>query len=587
MNKQKLLSLTIIILSIFFAACKTTSSAADNQIILSHPVDIENLQDLPTFASYPVPPENLEELIHTGNQPSGTVQTQFYGISKFSYKNATWTPSEEYIDAYIFDKKNNEYVCSIKNCYQQSVYKGKYNNETVWYLWSKDNAYYILNPSRYAICNENGFEYMSAWLLKTGLENVFQQNSQLGWEPQGELGDYYIYSKKQKTIVAVVRNCYKNTFWQEAKWKPYFKKAYRLVNSDYQQFYIDTSEYIICNQDGNEYINGYSYRINVPDVFSESIQETRGKVTVVAEPLRELYYICKRLSEYQGNYYTYDSTEYLDDINNYFADYKNHPAVVFLKEHSSYFEKDELSMTSPLYSIVDNKTLYGEDSYFNSGERFEHYAFFKMLVDFAEKSNYKTFFESHKDYYKSHVIENGFNSFGAVQKWNEEYLKVSKKTTYIIYMHRCEWANINADQELKEYKINLTVSKGNDGVGLAHELSHPALNSVMMKVYESDLQPRFDLLFNQNAGSIAVYGYPQPESYWCDGFVRAAAGVFYSTFAQEEYVKQYLDMQQTMVGFALVNDMYAKLKEFENAKYNSFEDLYNELYKFFDSKLPR
>ena len=503
----------------------------------------------------------------------------------------TWQPEGEICDFYLYSKKEEKYVTYIKDCWRNTLWLGaKGWNENVKNAFSivtTENKQYLIESSDYLICNEDGYEYINGWLVKTEFEKLYLAPGELGWQPEGETRDYYLYSKKQKKNVTCIKNCWAQAFCIGISgWNDNIKNAYRLITTEGKQYLAESSEYIVCNEKGYEYINGFEYKLDLinSDILGSEISAKKGNITVCENPVRELLYICKILSDCPSLVVIYDDESYLSDINSYFADFKNHEVVSYIKNNFVSFDKDDLEISLSVYFAAEQQLMSKESEVLPCGNEFNYKDFIVLLADFAKQSNFKKFYEAHKKYYEKHIIQNGFNAFEAVKKWNDDYLKQNKKIEYKICMHRGDWCNVNYDNENLQMTINLAIRSGMDHFGLAHELSHPIVNPVVEKLYESVLRPFMDAYFMKNQGSDAVYYYPTAISYWCDTFARAAAGAYGHT--RPTNITGYTD-SQVMVGFTAVPALTDKLVELASVNYETFDELYPQLFAFLKEYLTK
>lgn len=671
--------LPLIILSAFllFSGCASTASSSKTAgLLVAGAPSLQNLPEINSVKAYPLPPKDLPGISYSVKLSESPAASDIKNISVLSTSIYTWKPEEVFTDIYVYEKASGKYVACIKNCYTQAIQKGQWGQMgTFWYVWAKDDAVYLISPSAYVlctkdglelisgylaetafpkvriflgelgwqpegetadfylyskkeekyvacikdcwqqgfatglngwnglvknacrlittdgkqyyinssdyiICNEDGYEYINSGLVKTEFDNLFLFCQQTGWQPEGDTRDYYLYSKKQKKIVTCIKDCWQQAFTTGLNgWNGDVKNAYRLMTTDGKQYLAEASDYLICNEDGYEYINGYQYKCSFinSDFLGSEVTAKKGNITVCENPVRELLYICKMLSDCPSLVVIYDDDSYLSDINSYFADFKNHEAVTFIKNNFVSFDKDDLDISLEVYSAAEEQLMSKESEILPCGNEFNYKDFMLLLTDFAKESNFKKFYEAHKNYYEKHIIQNGFNAFESVKKWNEQYLKQDPRIEYTICMHRGEWCNVNYNDQTLKMTINLSVCEGNDSLGLAHELSHPIINPVVQKLYDSVLRPFMDSYFMKNQGSEAVYYYPTAIGYWCDTFARAAAGSYGHTRGSD--IQGYTN-SQAAIGFTAVPDLIDKLDEFTSLKYKSFDELYAPLFEF-------
>ena len=119
-------------------------------------------QDKPTapekIIDYPAPKSNIPELVNTKELSLVPKQTEYEQIYVKLFLPER--PEENLVDIYIFDKQKNKYVCCIKRCYFDTIQQENFTGLGVlWSTWAKQNAYYLIDLSRYVLLDENGNEY--------------------------------------------------------------------------------------------------------------------------------------------------------------------------------------------------------------------------------------------------------------------------------------------------------------------------------------------------------------------------------------------------------------------------------------------
>ena len=549
--------------------------------------DKKTLPELSSIKSLPVPPKKLSGINHSASLSTSPALTETKGIYTLSPSVYTWKPSENLIDVYVYEKASGKYIACIKDCYQDAFWKGQWGNLTnVSSVWAKNDAIYLFSSSLYILVTKDADEIMMGYLAKTEFNNIYRNLDKLRWQPKGETTDYYIYSKKEKKFVTYVKDCWRQSFAAGLKgWNRTIKDSYRLINTKGQEFLFEASDYLICNAQGYVYADGWGVKgdFDNASVFGKPLVKKYDGVSVTLHPFRDLVHICVNLTDCPSIVRTYaDTKEYNDELNIYFGEYKNHKAVQYIKNHLKSFEKDRLDIDRRLYAMINDNRAYMETEILKCGESFNFFEFYNLLKDFAEQTDFIKFFDAHKDYYINNVLKCGKDSIENVQKWSKSYLKMKSGYSYTINMQWSEWCDVSVDN--KKITINLCFTKQPNDVGLAHEISHIAGNSVIMKLYESDLKPRFDIVYDQNKNTEAAYTYIDTLSYFCDSFVRATAGSYMYWAKQDP--KEYLKSQKD-IGFVPVPELYEKCNEFYSRSYNSLDDWYNELYRFFDSYLPK
>lgn len=125
------------------------------------------------------------------------------------------------------------------------------------------------------------------------------------------------------------------------------------------------------------------------------------RVLVTISPNTELLSVVYYLAFGRGDPFVIDRGGYLDEVDSYFAPYRNHRAVKMLREHldraSSISEKDML-----LYSLEYYLLLCTEPPELQPWATIDDpwtLDFIGALRDFARESNFMAFYRDHQDYY--------------------------------------------------------------------------------------------------------------------------------------------------------------------------------------------
>ena len=105
-----------------------------------------------------VPPENLPELTPDKNISLVPKQTKYENI--YVKKFVPEISQDNLVDVYIYDLQKKKYVCFITKCYFDTIQQENFTGSNVlWSAWAKDNAYFLIDSSRYKLCDEDGKEY--------------------------------------------------------------------------------------------------------------------------------------------------------------------------------------------------------------------------------------------------------------------------------------------------------------------------------------------------------------------------------------------------------------------------------------------
>ena len=111
-----------------------------------------------TIVTFPVPSKNLPKLQNENELSFVPQQTKYEKIYVKLFLPER--PEENLVDIYIYDKEQKKYICCLENCYFDTIQQENFTGLGVlWSSWAKQNAYYLIDISKYALCDSNGNEY--------------------------------------------------------------------------------------------------------------------------------------------------------------------------------------------------------------------------------------------------------------------------------------------------------------------------------------------------------------------------------------------------------------------------------------------
>lgn len=159
----------------------------------------------------------------------------------------------------------------------------------------------------------------------------------------------------------------------------------------------------------------------------KTISRFKNQITVSVNPQVELISIIQAISNYPsvlGFLMSNDSSEYKKDVNTYFSQYKEHPAVKMFDRLSSQPRMLNFSAPSNVMLYTDNNLRLREDVVLDSfvmnraGGTDSLAVFLDILRDFAIQSSFNKFYQKHKDYYLT-IIDSTIDNLG-VQNYTSE-----------------------------------------------------------------------------------------------------------------------------------------------------------------------
>ena len=316
-------------------------------------------------------------------------------------------------DFYVFSKKQNKIIASVKNCYKNFFWKGSYGwrgaVSNAYNLVTVDQRCFLIESSDYYLCDENGYEYLNGYLVKTDYENIYESKDNLNWEPQREFTDYYIYSKKQKKIVDCIENCYtwvnSGVYgWSDGR-QNMVQNACQLITSDKRCFLVESSDYIVQEKIGDEY-----WDVCSPDcTITVSVAKLKAgeKVTLTANNLSNRYFlvcgaigtdkysyrsILKCVEFKKSNSVTFRVPYGYDKIKVFYSNYENN------KNGRSCFEAD---VDRP----VSNGRIYQIPASYDKAEQYRKMALMPEMKSLANDESLESLRLSDQDAYLDEVIK--------------------------------------------------------------------------------------------------------------------------------------------------------------------------------------
>ena len=104
------------------------------------------------------PSKNLPELTYDKDISLVPKQTKYENI--YVKKFVPEISQDNLVDVYIYDLQKKKYVCFITKCYFDTIQQENFTGSNVlWSAWTKDNAYFLIDSSRYKLCDADGKEY--------------------------------------------------------------------------------------------------------------------------------------------------------------------------------------------------------------------------------------------------------------------------------------------------------------------------------------------------------------------------------------------------------------------------------------------
>jgi len=313
------------------------------------------------------------------------------------------------------------------------------------------------------------------------------------------------------------------------------------------------------------------------------ISECSGNVCVEVNPYTELTNVVFHLAGWNSN----NLTPYSEEVNSHFAPYRNHRAVLLvrkaLREGLGYdaIPRFAMELNSTEWSINLVERVHGDKKLLNE--------LANAIKDFARESNFSTFYESHRGFYREQIglfLEENPDSF-AIPRFEEDFFG-EKKSRWIFVLQPLEvyysyggWTNDTVYAFLGVCSFsNGTYSYCSAS---AHELAHSFVNPAVenhyreFKEYEEMFSPVKDLMTSM--------GYSNWRTYLDETFVRAFEAYYMLKTRGNESAERFIKGQKAL-GFYLVGRVYrAYLTDYlpNRDKYPTFDSFMPELARLMGS----
>lgn len=350
---------------------------------------------------------------------------------------------------------------------------------------------------------------------------------------------------------------------------------------------------------------------------------------VRVDEIQELSAIVWRLAECE-EYNTRVHPQYLSDIETYFADFKEHPVMDFIRDMRA--GKDTLSvvaynsvpMSGAAMFIHKGKVRLNTDVNLSeyiqnndsrwSEENFRKYV--KLLDDFYRKSNFRKFYEGQSELYASYIEDMETLCQNIIkEEWFQQFYGMELPEISVIVSPASGINNyaLNEDMMMAMGKsgigalIGVTYNPQKSGINqgsttriLIHEISHYFTNKIFFPEYTERLTAAGTKIFEHLSEPLNAVGYGAPqiicpeylndlcmmmyskevlgssltkeirECYW-RGFIWAEEGVRYmENFSENRgYYASFSDFMPQLVGLmeGIADNIVTMKKEFYTPPY--------------------
>ncbi|MFW6289443.1 MAG: DUF4932 domain-containing protein [Mariniphaga sp.] len=241
----------------------------------------------------------------------------------------------------------------------------------------------------------------------------------------------------------------------------------------------------------------------------EPVSRVKNGITVCVHPQVELISVIQTIGNYPavlGFLMAKDSSRYKTEVTEYFAPYKEHPAVKMFDRLSSRPRMLNFSAPSNLMLYTDNnlnlrKDIKPDDFVLNrAGGKDSLAVFLDLLRDFAIRSSFNTFYNEHSGYYRA-IIDATTEKLGDYDYISEleAFYGRRQKSYAIVLVSLYNFVGFGnsllfADDMRGLYNTMgaMKVEKGIPDFGdtaylkymIRHEFSHPFINPLTEKYWD-------------------------------------------------------------------------------------------------------
>ncbi|MDK2853712.1 MAG: hypothetical protein PWQ92_606 [Thermococcaceae archaeon] len=297
-----------------------------------------------------------------------------------------------------------------------------------------------------------------------------------------------------------------------------------------------------------------------------SIEINSPKVIIEVNPNLELFGVVYILAFNGSEDFIIASKSYIKDVLEYFGPYKDHPAVEWIREimprnQPSYLKDHFIMDLAGNLATMPYLGNFSEDDLLLS-------EFYRQLSDFAKKSNFIQFYNSHRETYEKAVkplremIPEDFPK-KFVEFFGYSYSEYRVELSYSLWIRGHVKYDLNS--------ITCVMSVPNDPSYriwiLFHEFTHPYINPLVdshsmlfrnLTYFVEEVQKEFPTITSRDPLHYAS------NYYWHELFTESFALYLISYYNLT--VVKYLELSDFAIGYYLVDDIIREFRTFEKTK---------------------
>ena len=295
--------------------------------------------------------------------------------------------------------------------------------------------------------------------------------------------------------------------------------------------------------------------------------QEKPKVIVEINPNLELFAVVYILAFNGSDEFIIAPKSYINEVLEYFASYKEHPAVELIREimpkDQPYYLKDhfiaDLAGNLATMSYLGN---FSEDNLLLS-------EFYRQLSDFAKESNFIQFYNSHRKTYEKAVKPLMDVIPEALPQKFIEFFGYSY-SEYRVELSYSLWIHGHVKYDLDSVTCVMSVSSDLSGRvrTILHEFTHPYINPLIdshstlfrnLTYFVEEVQKEFPTVSSRDPVHYAS------NYYWRELFTESFALYLTSHYNLTKIVK-YQEFSDLAIGYYLVDDIVKEFKVFEKTK---------------------
>lgn len=323
----------------------------------------------------------------------------------------------------------------------------------------------------------------------------------------------------------------------------------------------------------------------------------------------ELVSVIARLAGLEEYSTTYGGS-YVEDINNWFSNYKNHEAVIYQQElRSKYIIAYDAVASMGVHLVVDNglvKFGYEKEFLESRWQEVDLNTYLSKLNKFYSDTHFHEFFTSHKDYYETALSAYDRNVLPYFhQDWYEKFYGTESNEYYRVIIgfgnggenygckrkldnNKCDVFNISCYFESDKYYSN----GWNYASLLVHEFNHSFVNPL---IENSDsnyalVKDASDWMFEFSKWAMSLaQAYNNSRTVMNESVVRAAVLVYLQEngFTMDQIKTQMYE--EISRGFTWTPELFNALQYYSSHRdqYGTLNDYYPEIAKCLDKYVAK